>query len=106
MNENRDGELTEKLNYDFYDPEGGEQPGPDDDVPPPMDFNEPEPQFGYEYVPAEGAVPNQVIMNALQMSILKQIQEKQSEYTGDTNESGEKHGFGKMVYLDGSMYEG
>jgi hypothetical protein len=31
---------------------------------------------------------------------------KNSTYTGELNEKGERHGVGKLVYIDGSYYAG
>ena len=50
-------QLTQPLNYDYYDPEQQTKGPNDDGIPPPMIFNEPKPTYGYEHVPEIGTIP-------------------------------------------------
>ena len=45
-------------------------------------------------------------MNAIIDYIFRKINEIGSVYVGDTNYCGARHGFGKMIYIDGTIYEG
>jgi hypothetical protein len=45
-----------------------------------MVFNEPKPEHGREFVPAEGTVPTNVLMSKLAYGILKRLQEVGSKY--------------------------
>ncbi|CDW87191.1 morn repeat-containing protein [Stylonychia lemnae] len=69
-------------------------------------FNESPPQVGYELIPPDGTVPKAVLLQKLNAGILKMLNEAGSKYTGETNDQGQKHGGGKLVYIDGSNYQG
>lgn len=45
-------------------------------------------------------------MQAMTRGILKMIEEHKIRYDGETNAEGKKHGKGKIIYLDGSMFDG
>ncbi|CDW86499.1 2-isopropylmalate synthase [Stylonychia lemnae] len=69
-------------------------------------YNEPAPSIGFEFVPAEDVVPKPVLLNKLIAGLLDKLNEAGSQYTGDLNAEGLRHGSGKLVYIDGSVYNG
>ena len=69
-------------------------------------FNESAPQVGYDLIPPVGTQPKAVLMQKLNAGIMKMLNEAGSQYTGETNDQGLKHGGGKLVYIDGSFYQG
>eukprot|EP00347_Sterkiella_histriomuscorum_P011997 403370285 len=69
-------------------------------------YNEPAPTIGYEFVPPEGTQPQPILMQKLNAGIMKMINESGSQYNGETNSNGQRHGKGRLTYIDGSFYEG
>eukprot|EP00347_Sterkiella_histriomuscorum_P011712 403371400 len=64
------------------------------------------PLQGYEFVPPVGTVPQPMVVQLMTKAIIKKINEMGAVYEGDRNSAGQKHGHGKVTYLDGSSYIG
>lgn len=71
-----------------------------------MIFNDVKPIIGYDYIPPVGTVPAQVIMSKMQEKILKMLAENGCKYEGETDSDGVRHGHGRILYFDGTVYDG
>lgn len=74
------------MNYGYHDPENPYATTPSvvvgDPIPPPMIFNDPKPEFGYEFVPPEGTVPQPAMMKTIALALLKKLEDAGSKYNG------------------------
>ena len=97
-------QLTQPLVYEYNDPEYGAGQAPASD--PAKPFNEPAPTVGQEWVPPVGTVPQPQLLNAFSRALIKKLNEASATYEGATNAEGNRHGKGKLTYVDGTSYEG
>ncbi len=94
-------QLTQPLNYEMFDPEKGPQGGSQA----PIGYTGAKPEFGFDLVPPVGTVPQPLIMQAMTRALLKKLHETGAVYEGELHE-GQRHGKGKLTYMDGTYYEG
>lgn len=70
-----------------------------------MIYDIPKPH-GYEFVPPPEAVPENMLLNKFTIALLKGLKDKGAAYEGGLTQSGERHGKGKLSFIDGTYYEG
>lgn len=60
----------------------------------------------FALVPPPGTEPSLLILQTLSRAIMKKLNESGARYEGDLDENGLRHGKGKVIYIDGTYYDG